>query len=462
MRGRLIALVAGLAAAAAAIAEQPATLGLTRHDPYAATLNLLVWVAVGIAWIVLAWRSASGPASLWRAPSALFRGGIAIGTAAIALGRLATLLAEGGGAPAVIVSSLEAALYGLGVVALASLAAFASSRSLLRPVLAGTRPPVGARDIPLRTRVLVATTGSSFATAGILLNVLIDFDTTPPATLAAFLGTAAALVVASALIGLLVGEDAARGVDDVTRRMRELAEAGPGERIAIPIVAADEIGDLTIAAAELERRIRRDEAEAAATAERERIARELHDGVAKSVSVLALEVATLAAGAPEPLRPPLARVEHLARILAEELRAIVQEFRTRGDAEPFADELQAIVEEYDATVDVSGPLDRVGTLARFEVLRVVEEALSNAQRHAGARRIAARVAVEDRALHLTVDDDGAGIGDVAWSDLASRGHFGLLGMRERAVLLGGELRVTRGPAGGTRLTLDVPLNGTTA
>src|SRR5207249_2887396 len=144
----------------------------------------------------------------------------------------------GGAGPASVFSALESALYELGVLALASLAAFASTRSILRPVLAGTRPPLGARDIALRTRVLVATMGASFATAGILLNVLIDFDATPPAQLAGYLATAGALVLASALIGWLVGEDTARGVEEVTRRMRELARADASAPTQVPVIAA--------------------------------------------------------------------------------------------------------------------------------------------------------------------------------------------------------------------------------
>jgi len=358
------------------------------------------------------------------------------------------------------VSALESSLYELGVVALASLAAFASSRSLLRPALVGTRPPLGARDIGLRTRILVATMGASFATAGILLNVLVDFDTTPPAQLASVLATGAALVLASALIGWLVGEDASQSVNGVTQRMRELARSERTAPTEVPVIAADEVGDLIVAANELERRIRREEALAAATSERERIARELHDGVAKSVSVLSLEIASLGARAPDDLRRPLARTEHLARVLSEELRAIVHEFRTRTDDEPFVETLRRTVRgPLSAALETEGDLDRVGGLARFEVLRVLDEALENAERHANGTRTHARLAVDESALHLVVEDDGRGIGPIRWTELASQGHFGLLGMRERAALLDADLRLEPLSGGGTRVSLDVPLNG---
>jgi signal transduction histidine kinase len=451
---RLVALVIALSVVATGIAQAPAILGLTLHDPDAAVLNGVVWVSIGIVWVALAILSRS-VATLWRLPSALFRAGLAVGAAAIVVGRVASLIQQGA-APATLISALEAGLYGLGVVALASLAAFASSRSLLRPSLVGTRPPLGARDIALRTRILVATTGASFATAGILLSVLIDFDTTPAGQLAGFLGTAAALVVSSALIGWLVGEDTARGVEEVTRRMRELAHAGGAARSEVPVVAADEIGDLVVAVSELEQRIRQEES----AAERGRIARELHDGIAKSVSVLSLEIASLASRAPDEMRPRLERVEHLARLLAEELRAIVQEFRTRDEPEPFDDVLRrAVGAHLGATMEIEGEIDRVGGLMRFEILRVLEEAVRNAALHAHASRVRARLGVDAHAVRLTVEDDGVGVGAIPWSDLATRGHFGLLGMRERAALLEGQLRIEERERGGTLVTLDVPLNG---
>lgn len=455
----LAALVVVLSMLAGATSQLPAAFGLTQHDPDAPVIDAAVWISIGILWLAVTLRARGSVTELWRLPSRLFRGGVGVGAAEIVLGR-GIALVDTGAAPAFLVSALESALYALGVVALASLAAFASARSLLRPALVGTRPPLGARDIGLRTRILVATMGASFATGGILLNVLIDFDATPPAQLASFLATAGVLVLASALIGWLVGEDASQSVNGVTQRMRELARSERTAPTEVPVIAADEVGDLIVAANELERRVRREEAIAAATTERERIARELHDGVAKSVSVLSLEIASVAARAPDELQPRLARTEHLARVLAEELRAIVHEFRTRTEDEPFAETLRRTVRGHgSAALETEGDLDRVGGLARFEVLRVLDEALENAERHANGTGTHARLAVDDSALHLVVEDDGRGIGPIAWTELASQGHFGLLGMRERAALLDADLRLEARSGGGTRVSLDVPLDG---
>ncbi len=453
---RLALLLIGLAAVGAFVS----TIGQGFREAAAEATPLAVWVPVTIAWLWLVARHRRWPEGPWLLPSALFRYSIAVGGAAVVIAHLPALraaVADPESTRGLFAATLDSALYELGVVALASLAAFAASRSLLRSSLIGTRPPVGARDITLRTRFIVATTGAAFATAGTLLSVLVDFSLTPTATLASFLATAGALVLFAAVIGWLVGDDAASGVEAVTRRMRELAAARDAP-LEMPVIAADEVGDLTLAANELERRIRHQEAESAARAERERVARELHDGVAKSVSVLALEASALAGHADPATRQRLARIEHLSRALAEELRAIVQDFRTQADREPFDRSLRRIVSEHaGVALSLEGDLERVGTLARFETLRILDEALRNAERHADATRVSARVAVGDSHLRLVVEDDGKGVGLLSWDELATRGRFGLVGMRERATLLDGELTLEPVASGGTRVVVEVPL-----
>ncbi len=452
---RLGAVLLGLAAVGAFVSE----IGQGVREAETEATPLAVWAPVAIAWLWLVSKHVQSAQGLWLLPSALFRYSVAVGSAAVVIVHLPEFrvavvdaTAKGG----LFAAALDAALYELGVVALASLAAFAVSRSFLRPFLIGTRPPVGARDITLRTRFVVATTGAAFATAGTLLSVSVDFAATPPYALESFLATAAALVLFAAIIGWLVGDDAARGVEAVTRRMRELATARDAP-LEMPVIAADEVGDLALAASELERRVRREEAESAARLERERVARELHDGVAKSVSVLALEVSALAAQAEGATRQRLGRIEHLARALAEELRAIVQDFRGQ-DREPFEWSLRRVVAEHaGVALSLEGDLERVDTLARFETLRILDEALRNAERHAEATRILARVAVADGHLRLVVEDDGKGLEAFSWEDTAASGHFGLVGIRERAALLDGELTLEPAEGRGTRLVVEVPL-----
>lgn len=90
---------------------------------------------------------------------------------------------------------------------------------------------------------------------------------------------------------------------------------------------------------------------------------------------------------------------------------------------------------------------------RITVFRVVQEALQNASRHAQARNVEVGVARRDGMLHLLVRDDGRGF------DPARTRGMGLLGMQERAVRLGGRLRVSSQPGHGTTITVDLPLSG---
>ncbi len=457
---RVAIILGALAIADEVVAALPRVLSTSGATPSALFADVTAPFAIFVVWIALTARAARSADTLWALPSDLFRATIAFGATAVVAARvewLALARPEGVATRTLVATTIEDVLYGLGIVALAALAAFALARTLLRPALRELPAPLTARDVTLRTRFFVASTGAAFSTAGVLLDVLVDFERTSDAALAGYLFTAAALVVFAAIIGLLVGDDTARGIESVSQRMRELAmqESDLG---TVPRLAADEIGVLAAAATALERRLRRDEARTAASAERERIARELHDGVAKSVSVLALEAATIAVKSPEPLRPDLARIEHLARLLSEELRAIVTDVRSRDADEPFAALLRRTVARHPgAHIELEGQLDRVGTLARFELLRVLEEALRNAVRHAEASEIVARVGVRDGHVRLEVEDNGRGIPEVRWDDLGRAGRYGLIGMRERAELLRGTIAVSRGTHGGTQVCVTVPL-----
>jgi len=457
----LVALVlVSLGLGAAVIATLPRALSPAAIPAGLILADVAPWVAIVLVWLAstrLATRSAQ---ALWALPSRLFRTAILVGGTAVLAAEstvAASEAARGVATRTLVATTTEDVLYGLGVVALGALASFALSRTLLRPALRERASPVSPQDITLRTRFLVASTGASFATAGVLLDVLVDFERTSDATLVGYVLTATALVGFAAAIGWLVGDDTARGIESVASRMRDLASRGSASS-AVPLYSADEIGELAAAATELERRVRREDAAAATSAERERIARELHDGIAKSLSILALEAATVAAKVPAEMRPELARIERLSRLLSEELRAIVSDARSRDSGERLDDSLRHSATRYPgARVELSGDLDRIGALARFEILRIVEEGFRNAVRHAEANAIVARVAVSDGRVRLEVEDDGRGVGDLDWDGLARQGRYGLIGMRERAALLRGALNVERGIERGTIVRVEFPV-----
>jgi two-component system, NarL family, sensor histidine kinase DegS len=90
----------------------------------------------------------------------------------------------------------------------------------------------------------------------------------------------------------------------------------------------------------------------------------------------------------------------------------------------------------------------------YQLFRIAQEAISNAVRHAHARTINIRLNVEEEELGLTFADDGSGFA----ADLhqAGLGHFGILGMRERANEIGAELSVTSSPGQGTEISIHLP------
>lgn len=412
---RLTAILIALGAAAGLVAALPRLLAPGVGGGLGIAGDALPWIVVVAAWVMLVRRAARSAAALSALPTDLYASAMTWGAAALLIARVAFVLGPSAGRrPALVIAmiTIEDVLYGLGVLALGSLLAFAIARTLVRPALRGHIAAASIRDVSLRTRFFFITSGVSFATAGVLLDVLVDFERTPEDQLVGYLLIAAGLVALASLVAWLVGDD-----------------------IAV-----------------------REQAAAAASSERVRIARELHDGVAKSVSIIALEAATAASRAPEALRPDLARIHHLARMLSEEMRAIVSDVRAGDEAPDFVDTVSRVVARHGlAELALEGDLEQVGTLARFEIIRIVDEALTNAERHASARHIRARVAVAGERVLVEVEDDGVGLATLDWEQLASSGRYGLIGIRERAGILGGDVALERSTLGGTLLRVDVPL-----
>ncbi|MEA2299940.1 MAG: hypothetical protein QOE44_475 [Solirubrobacteraceae bacterium] len=228
-------------------------------------------------------------------------------------------------------------------------------------------------------------------------------------------------------------------------------------------------------------------------AERNRLALELHDVVSQKLFglILAAESAlTLldrddddddghgGGGADPPVRRRAAaraqieRAQALGREAQDELRSLILELRPPDlDRDGLAGVLRKHAElvgqlhagdvrvDVDVDVDIGvGVDDRLGPAGPdgrrdLEILRIAEEALQNALRHAGARRIEVRLGRVESGLVLVVSDDGAGF-DPKDPELRSR-HLGLTSMQERARRLGGRLEIASTPGAGTRVTLTV-------
>jgi signal transduction histidine kinase len=209
------------------------------------------------------------------------------------------------------------------------------------------------------------------------------------------------------------------------------------------------------------------EARAAGLAERQRLAREMHDVLAHSLSglLLKLEGARMLA-ARDPLDPRLPETideaHHLAGSgLAEARRAIGA---LRGEQMPGPDRLPELAARFGqdrgipCRLTVSGTEHRLGADARLAVYRVAQEALTNIAKHAHPDRVELSLAYEPGATRLTVEDFIA-VGAAAYPGRprvsANGGGYGLAGMRERAELIGGTLSAGVTPTG-FRVELEVP------
>jgi signal transduction histidine kinase len=190
--------------------------------------------------------------------------------------------------------------------------------------------------------------------------------------------------------------------------------------------------------------------------ERNRLARELHDAVMQRLFSLRLSARAarkLVPVDPEAAARRLGEVETLAAEAIAELRGVIVELRPADlDAHGLVETLRRHVtlldrlHDTEVTFELRSPVD-FSRDGEVEVLRLVQEALGNAFRHARARHVAVTVESE----RITITDDGTGF-DAA--EAATRG-LGLLSMRERAKALGGELDLKTAPGRGTVVTLQL-------
>jgi signal transduction histidine kinase len=214
-----------------------------------------------------------------------------------------------------------------------------------------------------------------------------------------------------------------------------------------------------------ELRAEADRSRRALAEERLRIARELHDVVAHSMGVIAVQAGAgghVAAARPEEAVRALRAIEATSRAALQELRRMLTVLRDDpAAAEPElvpAPGLHGLPELIDRTgqaglrveLTEAGPPARLPEGVDVAAFRIVQEALANVVRHAGAGQAAVRLEHQPGGLHITVTDRGAG----ASAD-AGEGH-GLAGMRERALLCGGEFSAGPLPGGGYQVRAFLP------
>lgn len=204
---------------------------------------------------------------------------------------------------------------------------------------------------------------------------------------------------------------------------------------------------------------------AAVEGERSRIARDMHDSVAKTLHGMSLSASALGTWIgrdPERARADAEALASAARDAAADTRAIIGELRQDALDLPLGRSVDSFVGEWsertgvEATV-LSDGADAGSPSARWELFSVLREALANVDEHAEARRVEVRLAVRDGALVLEVSDDGSGFNPpVDPSEGVDGDHYGILGMAERAARVGGSLGVRSEPGEGTTVTATVP------
>jgi len=209
---------------------------------------------------------------------------------------------------------------------------------------------------------------------------------------------------------------------------------------------------------EAERRRAGSAALAAQEEERARVARDLHDEVNQSLTGVLLRLEAAREAAPPELRDQLNETKALANQAMRELLSLARQLRPAalddlGLAAATASQVDQLAGgEIEAAFAADGDLSDLDEDAQLVVYRVAQEALSNAARHSDASTV--EVALrrrEDGGVELTVADDGRGF---AFDE--SESGLGIAGMRERALLVGGELTIESGPGKGTVIRLSVP------
>ncbi|MCO5974891.1 sensor histidine kinase [Actinoallomurus soli] len=335
---------------------------------------------------------------------------------------------------------------------------------------------VALMSLTARRRMPVGVLAFVMAVCGTL--TVMGYDVSAPAvamliaiyTVAAHRGMATSLPVGALTLMLFIGLLIAAGADfwpAVSNTVLFVGVWWLGRSLRLRRAYLNE---LEARARRLER-AREADARAARTEERSRIARELHDVVAHHVSVM-----TVQAGAarrilerdPDAVRDALSTIEQMGRTALGEMRRLVGVLRT--EAEPVRGELspQPGVNDVGELVDhlretglqvqlwIEGESRNLSPGVDLAAFRLIQEALTNTLKHAGPQaRAWVRIHYADRQLMVEVEDDGRGLA-AGLGQNGSRGH-GLVGMRERVALYGGDLRIGPRSGGGFEVRARFPL-----
>ncbi|MFF0730533.1 HAMP domain-containing sensor histidine kinase [Streptomyces chartreusis] len=252
-------------------------------------------------------------------------------------------------------------------------------------------------------------------------------------------------------------------LDRLTRLMTTVDLLRPGQRLPVPGAAGSEVAELIRTFNAMLDRLEHERATSSARAllaqeaERRRIAQELHDEVGQSMTAILLVLKRAADDAPEPLREDLQQAQEITRESLDEVRRLVRRLRP-GVLEDLGlvSALTSLSQDFATHTGLrvvrrlDGDLPALDHESELVLYRVAQESLTNAARHADARRVEVSLHGADEAVVLEIADDGRGI------EAACEGA-GIRGMRERALLAGATLDIISTPGTGTRIRLTAPV-----
>lgn len=284
--------------------------------------------------------------------------------------------------------------------------------------------------------------------------------------------TVAAIVLLGLLVALLAGwlivlDRRWRPLERLIEDMEKVDLSRPG--LALPksidgVGETEEVERLELAFLRMLRRLEAERRRASSSAlqaqeeERARVARDLHDEVNQSLTGLLLRLEAAREAAPPELEAELSETKALANQAMTELLSLARQLRPTalddlGLVAATAGQVEQLPHgEIEASFEADGDFADLGGDEQLVVYRVAQEAITNAARHSGASRIAVELRRrEDGGVELAVSDDGRGFA----FEQSQRG-LGIGGMRERALLIGGELSIESRPGHGTTVRLAVP------
>ena len=303
--------------------------------------------------------------------------------------------------------------------------------------------------------VALATAGAAFATG---------FDTSDIELLLLIAAIAAAV---TCLLNVAILRRRFTPLEDVISEMEKVDLSQPGANLPAWIDGVAETAEAERLELAFLRMMRRLEAErrrssnaalAAQEEERARVARDLHDQVNQSLTGVLLRLEVTRSEAPPELAAEIEETSLLAHQAMDELLTVARQLRpTALDDLGLRAAIAGLVKQLDrpgltATFSCNDDPSGLDPDIQLVIYRVSQEAIGNAVRHSGAGRIDATLNRKDDRFELTVTDDGSGF----TFDQATSG-LGLGGMRERAILVGGELDIESRPDHGTTIRLLVPV-----